>query len=64
MEFHKTSMGKKFYDADLPKLIQSMNRLSDALEKSNALREKDIKENKKAVSKKLKAQITESKPNS
>jgi hypothetical protein len=55
MEFHKTSMGKKFYDADLPKLIQSINRLSDALEKSIALREKDIKENKKAVSKKLKA---------
>jgi len=64
MEFHKTSMGKKFYDIDLPKLIQSINRLSDALEKSNALREKDIKENKIAASKKLKAQIAESKPNS
>ena len=64
MEFNKTSMVKKLYDADLPRLIQSINRLSDALEKSNALREKDIKENKIAASKKLKAQITESKPNS
>ena len=57
MEFHKTSMGKKFYDADLPRLIQSINRLSDALEKSNALREKDIKENKIAASKKPKAPL-------
>lgn len=64
MEFHKTLMGKKFYDADLPKLIQSINRLADALEKNNALREKDIKENKIQANKKLKSQVVESKPNS
>lgn len=63
MEFHKTLMGKKFYDGDLPRLIESINRLTAALEKSNALKEKSIKENKaQAVKNRLK--VSESNTNS
>jgi len=46
-DFHKTLMGKKFYEADLPGLIKSLNRLSEALEESNVINEKLLKENKK-----------------
>ena len=46
-DFHKTLMGKKFYEGDLPGLIKSLNRLSEALEESNVINEKLLKESKK-----------------
>jgi hypothetical protein len=46
-DFHKTIMGKKFYEGDLPSLIKSINRLSEALEAQNIINEKLLKENKK-----------------
>jgi len=39
-EFHNTMMGKKYYEHDLPKLIESQNRLAAAIEKQNQLNEK------------------------
>ena len=38
--FYKTPMGKKYYDHDLPRLIESQNRLAAAIEKQNLLSEK------------------------
>lgn len=46
-DFHKTLMGKKFYEGDLPSLIKSLNRLSEAIETQNVINEKLLKENKK-----------------
>jgi hypothetical protein len=37
--FYKTPMGKKYYDHDLPKLIESQNRLAAAIEKQNKINE-------------------------
>ena len=39
--FYKTPMGKKYYDHDLPRLIESQNRLAAAIEKQNKLLEKE-----------------------
>lgn len=36
-EFFQTGMGRKFYEADVPKLIEAINRLATAIEKQNAL---------------------------
>jgi hypothetical protein len=49
-DFHKTSMGKKFYEGDLPSLIKSINRLCEALEEQNVISEKLIRENRKEKS--------------
>lgn len=36
-DFHDTYMGRKFYESDIPALIKAINRLADAVEKSNAI---------------------------
>lgn len=33
--FHETQYGKRFFDSQLPKLIKSLERIADALEKQN-----------------------------
>jgi hypothetical protein len=43
-EFHKTPMGKKYYEKDLPALIESNNRIAKAQEESNALSVTKIKQ--------------------
>ena len=60
MEFYKTSIGKKFYENDLPALIQSLNKLSEAIESQNSLTEELVKENKRLRALKTK-QLNESK---
>jgi hypothetical protein len=60
MEFHKTIMGKKYYENDLPLLIKSLNKLSEAIEAQNLLTEKMLTENKKSRAMKTK-QLNESK---
>lgn len=35
MEFYQTGYGRKFFEADLPKLIKAINRVGDQLEKFN-----------------------------
>ncbi len=46
-EFHKTLMGQKFYNTDLPALISSISRLCEAMEAQNDINEKLLKESKK-----------------
>lgn len=60
MEFYKTPMGKKYYDNDLPSLIKSLNKLSEAIEDQNLLTERMLLENKKQRALKTK-QLNESK---
>jgi len=59
-DFHKTGMGRKFYEGDLPSLIKSINRLSEALEEQNIINEKLLKESKKENAIKVK-QLNENK---
>ena len=41
-DFEKTLMGKKYYQKDVPALIESNNRLAKALEKYTKIEEKKI----------------------
>lgn len=41
-QFFETRMGHEFFEGRLPELIKSINRLADAIEKSNELREKEV----------------------
>ena len=43
-EFYKTPMGKRYYERDLPALIESNNRIAKAQEESNALAATKIKQ--------------------
>jgi hypothetical protein len=52
IEFFQTRMGKKFYDADVPRITKALERIADALEESNKNAgpqnwgtQKEIKEN-------------------
>ena len=36
-EFFQTRMGQKFFEADVPNMIDAMNRLAKAIEEQNAL---------------------------
>ena len=45
--FYKTPMGKKYYKHDLPRLIESQNRLAEAIEKQNKLNEKKLRSDQK-----------------
>lgn len=38
--FHETQYGKRFFDSQLPKLIKTLERIADALEKQNENKEK------------------------
>jgi|APGre2960657373_1045057.scaffolds.fasta_scaffold72765_2 phosphate uptake regulator len=42
-DFYRTPMGRKFYDADLPKLIDVLEKLGKHMEESNQLQEKKFK---------------------
>ena len=35
MQFHETVYGKRFFEAQLPKLIAAINRLAEAIEHQN-----------------------------
>lgn len=43
MNFFQTGMGQKFYNRDVPQLIKAINRLAEATEKANELKETEIK---------------------
>lgn len=43
IEFHNTKMGRKFYEADLPRLIEVLDRIGKHMEQSNQLQEKKYK---------------------
>jgi|TARA_R100000734_G_C3317584_1_gene110861 hypothetical protein len=39
-QFFRTGMGRKFYEADVPKLVSVLERIATQMEKSNTLEEK------------------------
>lgn len=43
LEFHETVMGKRYYEATLPRQIEAMNRLATAIERQNELKEQELK---------------------
>jgi hypothetical protein len=57
-DFHKTLVGQKFYNVDLPELIKTLSKLTEAVEYKNELTEKML-----LLEKKKFKQINESKLN-
>ena len=55
-------MGNKFYNLDLPRLIDSITKLTTAIEKYNSIKEKELKENKIQSLKRGKSPISENTP--
>lgn len=41
MEFIRTIYGKRFFDGQLPRLIQALERIADALEKQNEIKQEE-----------------------
>lgn len=42
-QFHETGYGRTFFQSQLPNLIKAINRLADAMEKQNELKEEGKK---------------------
>ena len=42
-QFHETGYGRTFFQSQLPNLIKAINRLADAVEKQNELKEEEKK---------------------
>jgi len=42
IEFFQTIMGRRYYESNLPRQIDAMNRLADAIEEQNKLKEKEL----------------------
>ena len=42
-QFHETGYGRTFFQSQLPNLIRAINRLADAMEKQNELKEEEKK---------------------
>ena len=42
-QFHETGYGRTFFQSQLPNLIKAINRLADAMEKENELKEEEKK---------------------
>ena len=58
--FHKTPIGRKFYDSQVPKIISALEKIADNLEKLNKLTEKGNKLDEMLLRKQVK-QINENK---
>ncbi len=44
MQLHETSLGRRFFESQLPKLIKELGRIADALEKQNEIKQ-EVKNN-------------------
>ena len=53
-EFYRTSMGRKFYESDLPRLISVLEKIANKMEESNKLDEKKFKLEEKLIKRQLK----------
>ena len=42
-QFHETPYGKMFFEVQLPNLIKAINRLAEAVEKQNKLKEEEVR---------------------
>ena len=57
--FHSTRRGSKFYDFDIPKLTEQLERIANALEGKNKIEEKRlVLEQKKLLKESKDARIT------
>ena len=64
-DFHSTRRGSKFYDFDIPKLTEQLERIANALEGKNKIEEKRlVLEQKKLLKESTNAGITRSSENS
>lgn len=45
-QFHETVAGQRFLNKQIPKLINELGRIADAMEKHNQLMEKENKDDK------------------
>ena len=58
-DFYRTAAGRRFFESDIPALIEALQKISNQLERSNELREK-----KRRVEEKVqKLQIREARGN-
>jgi hypothetical protein len=53
-EFYRTPAGRKFYEADMPRLISALEKIALKMEESNKLDEKKFKLEEKLMKQKLK----------
>lgn len=53
-DFHRTTIGLKFYEKDVPKLISVLEKIANKLEESNRLEEKRFKLEEKLIRGQLK----------
>ena len=44
IEFFNTMMGRKYYEADVPRITKALERIADALEKQNESKIVEVKE--------------------
>jgi hypothetical protein len=63
-EFHKTPMGKKYYEFDLPRLIESNQELAKQLKRQNDINEKLLRLNKKTTKTEISERVNELKESS
>ena len=42
-QFHETGYGRTFFQSQLPNLVKAINRLADAMEKQNELKQEEKK---------------------
>lgn len=42
-DFYRTTMGRKFYESDMPNLISALEKIASKMEESNKLNEKKFK---------------------
>jgi len=45
MDFIRTGYGKRFFEGQVPALVKALERIADALEKQNELKEKEKSDN-------------------
>lgn len=43
MKFSQTVIGRRFFEGQLPRLIQALEKVGDELERANDLKEKELK---------------------
>lgn len=52
-DFYKTTMGRKFYESDLPKLISVLEKIANKMDESNKFNEKHYKLEEKLMKRQL-----------
>jgi hypothetical protein len=53
-DFHRTAIGKKFYESDLPSLVNALEKVAKQMEIQNIREEKKFKLDEKIMKLKLK----------